>query len=307
MAQAPLPAYGLDDILSARAKDALRSLELNARRAVEGALHGVHRSRRKGISTEFDHHKQYQPGDPLKHLDWKVSARHDRYFVKRYLEDTALTLHIVVDRSASMRRASGGATKFLQAARIAAGLVYLALRQGDSAGLALSDAGETVWVTPGSTQAHLVRVLQALAAREAGALDQLPVTLQQILDRARRKGLVALVSDLMFDPAPVQRALASLQAQGHEVLLFQLRDPAEEDFPFNRWVQFQDLEDPARRHRLDTIPLKRLYREEYAALQREWREWARKYNVHLVSSRTDEPVETVLTSYIRRRVEPRGS
>jgi uncharacterized protein (DUF58 family) len=291
----------LHEVLTPATRDALQHLELVARRAVEGLLHGAHRSRRKGVSTEFDHHKAYQPGDPLRHVDWKVSARHDRYYVKRHIEDTALSVRLVVDRSASMLQDSGGASLYLQASRLAASLAYLVLAQRDLAGLVLTCADETLWIPPRSVEQHLVQILQALVTRGAAAADNLQPSLRTLLERAERRGLVVLVSDLMFDPAPVQQQLARLQAQGHEVLVFQLRDPQEEDFPFNRWVVFRDREAPGRRWRVDTIPLRRLYREEYQALVAGWRAWARKYDVHFVSFRSDQNVQAPLSEYLAYR------
>jgi uncharacterized protein (DUF58 family) len=299
--------YTLADVLSPRAKEALRHLELTARRIVEGFLHGEHRSKRKGYGADFDHLKSYQPGDALKHIDWKVSARHDRYYVRRYLEETALRVRLVVDRSASMLQATPPeASKYLQAARVAACLAYLVLREGDSVGAVLTSAKGTLWLPVRSINTHLVAILRALIDEEPAAEDNLSICLRTILDRAEQKGIVAVISDMMYDPEPVQRELARLQAQGHEVLLFQLRDPTEEDFPFNRWVQFHDLEHPAVRHRLDASVLKRIYRQEYQDLVEQWRSWAKKYNVHFVTFRTTDSVETVLSEYVAFRGEVLG-
>jgi uncharacterized protein (DUF58 family) len=298
--------YRLEDVLPPEARDSLRVLELFARRTVDGMLHGAHRSRRKGVSTDFDHHKLYQPGDPLKHIDWKVSARHDRYYVKRHIEDTALTVRIVVDRSASMLQDSGGASLYRQASRLAASLAYLVLTQRDRVGLALTATDEVLWLPPRSVQTHLVEILQALVTRPAAAADHLTACLRSLLERDEKRGLAVVVSDLMFDPDPVRKQLSRLQAQGHEVLLFQIRDPVEEDFPFNRWVQFTDREDPARRHRLDTVPLRRIYREEYQALLEEWRAWAKKFDIHFVTFRSDANVQTMLWDYMAMREEIAG-
>ena len=293
--------YTLEEVLSPEAQDSLKHLELVARRTVEGLLHGIHKSKRIGVSTEFDHHKDYQPGDPLKHMDWKVSARHDRYYVKRYLEDTALTVRVIVDRSASMLQATDGPSKYLQACRIAASLCYLILKEKDSVGTVLTSAEETMWVPAKASGNHLVTILQALVAKDAVADDNLQICLRTILDRAEKKGLVVVISDMMYDPVPVQQELARLQAYGHEVLLFQLRDETEEEFPFNRWVEFGDLENAATKHRLDAVPLKKIYREEYQLLIEEWRAWAKKFNVHFISVRTEEHMETVLSEYLAWR------
>ena len=298
--------YHLDEILTPQARQSLRHLELYARKVVDGVLHGGHRSRRKGVSTDFDHHKNYQPGDSLKHIDWKVSARHDEYFVKRYIEDTALSVRLVVDRSASMLQQSGGPTRYLQAARLAASVAYVILEQHDSVGLVLTASDETFWLPMRSNELQLVQILKALATKSAAAADNLLVSLETILARAERRGLIVVVSDLMFDPAPIQSRLAQLQAQGHEVLVFQLRDPTEEAFPFRRWVRFVDRENPAVRHRIDPVPLKKIYLEEYRALIEEWRNWARKQDVHFVTFRSDESVQTMAAEYLSYRMEVAG-
>ena len=292
-------------LLPPEAKEALKHLELFARRTVAGLLHGIHRSRRKGVSPEFDHHKDYQAGDPLKHVDWRASARHERYYVKRYLEDAALTVTIVLDRSASMRQATAGRSKHAHACRLAACLAYVVIKERDAVGLTLTSAEGTHWLPPSSADRQLAAVLSALVSTQPAARDSLAPCLRAVLDRATRRGIVALVSDLMFDPRPVQRELARLHAQGHETLLFQVRDPTEEDFPFNRWVDFRDLEQPATRRVLDTIPLRKIYREEYQALLRDWQAWARKYGAHFVSLRTEQSVETALSEYLAFRSRAR--
>ena len=307
MAKPPENDLTLDGVLPADVRDALRQLELFARKKAEGFLHGAHLSRRKGVSTEFDHHKQYMPGDPIKHVDWKVSARHDRYFVKRYIEDTALSVLMVVDSSASQKQTTGGISTWRQTAQMTACLAYLVLRQRDSVGMVMANASRTVWVPPSSTQTQLVRILQALVTARAKAADTLDGVLRAVLERVSRRGVVVVVSDLMFDPDTVRLGIRKLQARGHEVLVFQIRDPNVESFPFNRWVQFESLEREGVRHRVDTVPLKRFYLEEYREFMQGWKTWARKHDVHLISLRSDEPVETALSEYLALRAEGRGA
>jgi len=298
----PAQPRAFTDVLPPQAREEFRHLELRARRIVDGLLHGLHRSRRLGVSTDFAHHKNYVPGDPLKHMDWKASARLDRFFIKRYQEDRSLVLHLVLDRSASMRQATAGAAKYWHACRLAAALAYLVLKERDAASLRLAAPGTAVSLPSSSSSSHLVRLLRALLDSEAAKEDYLSNCLRAMADRALRRGIVGVISDLMFDPVPVQREFGRLLAQGHEVLLFQVRDPTEEDFPFNRWVQFGDLENAAVKHRLDAVTLKRLYREEYQALLDNWRGWTRQHGVHLVSFRTDQRVEKVLSDYVAYRM-----
>jgi len=304
-------AYDLSDLLRADGRQALEHLRLKARKLVTGMLHGTHRSRRKGTSTEFDHHAIYQPGDPFKLIDWKASARHDRIYVKRQLEDTALHVRIVVDRSGSMRRATGdGPTKYLQAARLATAMAYVILEERDRFGLSIAGAATggggsrgDAWLPAGSGEPHLVRCVQALCAREGSGGDSLAECLRVQVERSERRGLTALVSDLMLDPQSVQAHLARLMAQGHDIVVFQICDPAEQEFPFSRWVRFQNLESQASATRIDTVPLKRIYREEFQAVQDEWRQWCRRNGAHFVVARTDSPMETVLCEYLAFRDE----
>lgn len=302
-------AYDLNDLLRADGRQALEHLRLKARRLVTGMLHGAHRSRRKGVSTEFDHHAIYQPGDPLKLIDWKASARHDRVYVKRQLEDTALQVRIVVDRSGSMRRATGtGPTKYLQAARLATALAYVILEERDRFGLSIAGGANAggqrsadSWLPAGSGETHLVRCVQSLCAAEGSGGDDLAECLRVQVERSERRGITALISDLMFDPVPVQAQLARLKAQGHDLVVFQVCDPVEQDFPFNRWIRFQNLESAGRGTRIDTVPLKRIYREEFAAVQEEWRQWCRRSDAHFVTARADAAMEAVLSEYLAFR------
>lgn len=302
-------AYELADILRADGRQALEHLRLGARKLVTGMLHGAHRSRRKGVSTEFDHHAIYQPGDPLKLIDWKASARHDRVYVKRQLEDTALQVRIVVDRSGSMRRATGdGPTKYLQAARLATALAYVILEERDRFGLSIaggaaSGGGAVAWLPAGGGEAHLVRCVQALCAAEGSGGDDLVECLRLQVERSERRGVTAVISDLMFDPAPAQAQLARLRAQGHDLVVFQVCDPVEQDFPFNRWIRFENLEASGRGTRVDTVPLKRIYREEFLAVQEEWRQWCRRSDAHFVTARADRAMEAVLSEYLAFRDE----
>ncbi len=291
----------ISPLLRPETREALRRLELYARRTVDGLLHGIHRSRRKGISAEFDHHKNYQPGDPIRHVDWKVSARLDRLYVKRYLEDTALAVRLAVDASGSMGQRTGERSLYDQAARLAAALAYLAVRQGDSAGLSLADGERVQWLPAASTQSHFVQILERLAMARPGGQDRLAVALNALAARNEPRGLVAVFSDLMFDPDAIRRPMNRLRAAGHEVLIFQVLDRDTERFPFNRWVIFEPRESSGRRYRLDALSLRRLYVEEYRVWRAEWQEWTRRRDIHLVEVQAEEAVETALGLYLARR------
>jgi len=293
----------LDRVLRPEAREALKHLELFARRTVDGLLHGAHRSRRKGVSTEFDHHKLYQPGDPLKHVDWKVSARHERIFVKRYIEDTSLTVWLVADRSGSLGQSTDGIAVFDQCARLTAALAYLVLRQRDSVGLQLAAETGGAWIPVSSTQSQLVRILEALVTARPAGEDALAAALRALADRPAHKGVVVVLSDLMFEPEPARRQMSRLLAAGHEVLLVHLRDATSERFPFNRWMLFESLESADRRYRVDAVALKRIYAEEYRAWLDDWQAWAKRRDVHLIPAPSEAPAEAVLSAYLAHRAK----
>jgi len=297
----------LDDLLSPQAKQTLAHLDFVARKTVQGLRHGAHRSKRRGVSTEFDHHKQYMAGDPIKHIDWKASARHDRYFVKRYVEDSAMTVRVILDRSGSMAQATGeGPTKYLQAARFAACICYLAIAQRDMAALAMTAADGTRWLQGGSTDAHLVRILIELASAEPVERDEVNSCIRAVADRGERRGAVVFISDLMYDPEPTQRELARISAQGHEMIVCQLKDPTEEQFPFNRWVQFGDLEDRSVKHRVDAMVLREIYLEQYQALVEGWRTWAKRHDATMLSLSTEQSMHEALSNYMAARAGTGG-
>lgn len=292
----------LDALLSPKAKGTLAHLDFVARKTVQGMRHGAHKSKRLGVSTEFDHHKQYMPGDALKHIDWKASARHDRYFIKRYIEESAMTVRLIVDRSGSMAQSTGEtASKYLQAARFAACVAYMAISQRDMAALAMTAADGTRWLQGGSTDNHLVRILIELSAAEPTERDDVTSCIRAVADRSEKRGVIVLVSDLMFDPEPAQRELARLSAQGHELIVCQLKDPTEENFPFNRWVQFGDLEDRSVRHRVDGMILRDLYIEQYQALVESWRTWTKRHDANLLSLSTEQTMHEALSNYLAAR------
>jgi len=302
MAETDQRAPAWNEVLPASAQEELRHMELLARRMVSGLRHGMHRSRMVGVSTDFDHHKLYTTGDALKHVDWKASARHDRFYVKRYIEDRSLAVRIVLDGSASMAQASRGLPdKYRQAARIAACLAYLVIKDRDAVGLSLTSSAATTWIPVSSRSSHMLPILQALAGTRPAAQDSLAATLRVLVERHETRGIVAVVTDLMYDPEPVRLELGRLHTQGHEVLLIQARDVTEEDFPFNRWVRFFDLENAAVKHWLDAVSLKRIYREEYQALLLGWDAWVRKFGMHRVSFRTEEDAVAVLAGYLALR------
>jgi len=228
----------LDPAIVAR----LGTLELKARTVVEGFISGLHRSPFKGFSVEFAEYRQYIRGDDLSTIDWKVYARSDRHFIKKFEEETNLHCRLLVDVSGSMAYGSRGISKFEYGACLAASLGYLMHRQRDAVGLtAFSD--RIVEALPSSTRpGHLRNLLVALDRLAVGSRTNVAKLLHQIADTMTKRGMVVLISDLLDDPEAVIRGLKHFRYRGSDVLVFHVLDPDEIEFPFDRATRFEDLE-----------------------------------------------------------------
>jgi uncharacterized protein (DUF58 family) len=289
------PTTLLDPALLARIAD----LPLLARTVVDGFLHGLHRSARKGLSLDFAEHRPYQPGDDLRRIDWKAYARTDRFYVKEYDADTNAAVVLALDCSGSMDYASGGVNKFTYARMLVASIAWLAQRQGDRVGLALF-ADELRDVIPPSTR-HLQLVLQALGRAVATGEGRIPRAVDRVADLAARPGIVVLVSDCYDEPAELGRAVDTLRARGHDVLLFHLVDPAEEEFAFTGPLVFEEGE---RGLRLPIRPEET--RERYLGMWRAHRtalqERIAASGAAYVALRTDQPLDAALHTFLDHRL-----
>ncbi len=228
----------LDPAIVAR----LGTIDLKARTIVEGFLTGLHRSPYKGFSVEFAEYRQYLPGDDLATLDWKVYARSDRHFVKKYEEETNLTCHLLLDVSASMGYASGSVTKLQYGSYLAGALAYLMNRQRDAFGLIAFDDKIASLVPANARTGHLRAVLLALERLKLGAHTNVAKPLHELAAAVRKRGLVVLVSDLLDDPQQVLDGLKHFRYRGTDVVVFHVLDPYELTFPFERAARFRDME-----------------------------------------------------------------
>ncbi len=233
---------------------AVDSLELRARMVVEGLMVGMHRSPHQGFSIEFAQHRQYVPGDDLRYLDWKVFGRADKLYLKQYQQETNLDLVILVDASGSMAYTSGPWRKYDLAATVAGALAHLALRQQDRVGLVIFN--DTVEATTRTSNAHghWRAIIEALSSRSTnlptvkdtdpskGRGTPLDRVFEHVLAKLRQRSVIALVSDLIDDPAALQRGLARAQFSRHDVMVMQTLDPAELTFPFRAPSRFLGLE-----------------------------------------------------------------
>jgi uncharacterized protein (DUF58 family) len=221
---------------------AIRNLELRARTVVEGFWHGLHRSPYHGFSVEFTEYRPYTPGDDPRYLDWKLVGRTDRYFIKKFEDETNLRCHLLVDNSRSMTFGSRGYSKADYALTLAATFAWFRSHQGDATGLLTFDESIREYLPARHRPGHLRHLMLALEKPPGGATTDLVAPLRRVAELVRKRGLIVLISDLLAPPEVLEAPLALLTAARHEVVVFQVLDPAELDFNFTTAARFQDLE-----------------------------------------------------------------
>jgi uncharacterized protein (DUF58 family) len=287
--------------------DAIRRLgrlEIRARYVVEGFMSGMHRSPYFGQSVEFLQHRQYTPGDDLRHVDWKAWAKQDRLYVKQFEEDAALRATLLVDVSASMRYGSGPLNKYEYAATAAASLAYLLLKQHDSVGAIAFDESVRARTPVRSTQAHLSSIVQTLDASAPRNKTHPGAVLREIAQASSRRGLMVVFSDLLGDVDSTLRGLRLLRQRGHDVMVLHIMDDDELDFPFDGPTRFEGLELPAH---LNCNP--RALREGYLAAVNRFvaslRHGCARDAVDYTLIRTSQPLDAALAAFLSRRLAKR--
>lgn len=223
----------------------LGTLDLKAKTIVEGVLSGLHRSPFRGFSVEFAEYRQYMPGDALSTIDWKVFARSDRHYVKKFEEDTNLDCHLLLDISGSMSYGSGALTKREYGCYLAASLAYLMHRQRDAVGLIAFDDRIVHRVPPGARAGHLKTVLLALERLPVGQRTDVAKPLGDLAKVLAKRGLVVVISDLLDEPARVIDGLRHFRQRGTDVIVFHLLDHEELHFQFDDAARFRDIETAA--------------------------------------------------------------
>src|SRR6185503_11148822 len=231
----------------------ISSLELIARSVVEGFISGLHRSPHLGFSTDFAEHRQYMPGDDLRHLDWKLLARTDRLYIKKYQGDTNAQIHLLIDASASMGYASGEVTKLQYAQYLASSLAFLGVRQHDSVGLHAFDEDVIEHLPPSSRSGHLRTALGLIERLVPGRGTALTAQLHLLADQLTRRGIIVLISDLYDEPEQLMTALEHLRFRGNEVIVFHLLDRQELDFDFAEPLVLEDAETEEQLHILPDV------------------------------------------------------
>jgi uncharacterized protein (DUF58 family) len=278
----------------------IRNLELRARSVVEGFSKGLHRSPRHGFSAEFAEYRSYVPGDDIRYLDWKVLARRDRCFIRKFREETNLRCHLLLDLSRSMSYGSLTYTKLDYARTLAATLAVFLHQQGDEIGLLTYDEVPRDYLPPRHRSGHLHAILAALGRPALGKSAALRSPVEAILSRGRMRGLMFVISDFLTPLEELKAPLSALAACGHDVTLFQTLDPAEIHFTFDSSVNFEDLES-GRVMPADPGQARAGYLKRFNAHQQGLKSLCDTLGIihHLLP--TDQPLETALHTYLSDR------
>lgn len=279
----------------------LANIELKARLVVEGFITGLHRSPYHGFSVEFAEHRQYRSGDEIRHIDWKVFGRTNKYFVKQFEEETNLRSVVALDASASMKFASkGNVSKFEYGAMLSAALSYLLIQQRDAVGLALYDTQIQSYLPPSSKKSFIHEILKVLENTTPSNETHTSKSLDLLAERIARRGLVVIISDFFDEHESVMNALKHFRHKKHEVVAFHLLDPREIDFQFGRAATFRDLETG---EEMVTQPYQ--IQQTYARTMQEFigniKKDCRRHNIdyHLID--TSMPFDKALREYLTKR------
>lgn len=299
-------------LLDAEALSRLRRLELIARDVVEGMVTGRHRSPTKGFSSEFAEHREYSAGDSLRDLDWRIYGRTDRYYVKQYIEETNLRATLLVDASGSMAyrgtraqvRDGKPLSKFEYARYLAACLAYLLVNQQDAVGLVTFDTAIQRYIPPRSRRTHLRFLLEELTRTDSGGETSLAPILHDIAETVHRRGLVMILSDFFGDTEALVKALQHFRFKRHEVILFHVMAEEELVFPFDRWSDFADLENPSRKVSIDPSAIRATYLKQVRGFIDTLQAACGRMRIDYVQVSTRQPFDTALSNYLvhRRRL-----
>jgi uncharacterized protein (DUF58 family) len=283
----------------------IRNLELRARVVVEGFWNGIHRSPYHGFSAEFTEYRQYTPDDDPRHLDWRVFARSDRYFIKKFEDETNLRCHLLTDQSRSMTYGSIGYTKAQYASTLAATLAYFLYLQGDAVGLLTFDEQIREYLPARHRTGHLRHLMLALEKPATGQATDIGAPLKRIVEIVRKRGLIIFISDFLAPLDRLDQNLSALAACGHEVLVLQVLDPAELNFVFKNPAMFQDVES-GRLLFIDPGAARQEYLRKLEAHRAALRTSCQRLGISWQTLATDRPLELTLFDFLRERSERRN-
>jgi len=279
----------------------ISKLDLKARLIVEGFISGLHKSPFHGFSVEFAQHREYVPGDDTRHIDWKVYAKSDRYYIKQYEQETNLKSYILLDTSESMGYASDGMTKLEYGGCIAASLTYLMLQQQDAVGLALFNDEVREFIRDSGHPSHLKLIAHRIEQARPEGKTKVRGILDDLAERIKRRGLIILVSDLFVDVDDLLRALRHFRHKRHEVIVFHVLDEYERTFPFTELTLFKGLEQYPQVF-AEPRSLRKDYLAEFESFVRRVKQGCRQHSIDYVQLSTRDSLEVALSSYLAARM-----
>jgi uncharacterized protein (DUF58 family) len=281
----------------------VQKLEVRARKVVEGYMLGLHRSPFRGISVEFAEHRPYVYGDDIRHLDWKVYARLDRFYIKQHEQETNLRCQLVLDCSESMMyKGDAPLSKFEYGATMFATMAYLLIQQQDACGLTLFDKDVRTSIPPKATLGHYHSMLNVLDGITPGSTTMVGGSLGKVAAQLKRRGMVVIISDFLDDVSPISHGLNRLNFDGHDVMMLHIADPYEKDFPFSGPSIIEGLEKMGNLT-CDPADLRGVYLRERAAHLEELHGVCKKMNFSMEEIVTSDPVDVSLSAIITHRTE----
>jgi uncharacterized protein (DUF58 family) len=250
--------------------------------------------------VEFAEHRQYMPGDEIKHVDWKVFGKTDRFYVKQFEEETNLKSYLLLDTSASMGYTSRSITKYQYASYLAGALAYLMIRQRDAVGLITFDSKIRRYLPPRSVSSYLNQILAQIDKIDSHAETNIGDALHQLAERIKRRGLIILFSDLFDDLQTVTAGLKHFRHKKHEVIVFQILDPLELSFAFERDAVFRDMESGMK---INTQPwhIREEYQQQVQTFINTYKKFCREHKIDLITLSTEENYDRALFEYLLKR------
>jgi uncharacterized protein (DUF58 family) len=290
------------DFLSPAELQKIANLQIVARLVVEGFYSGLHRSPHKGFSVEFAQHRQYVQGDEIRRIDWKVFGKTDRFYVREYEEETNLRATLLLDLSGSMDYGGGQVTKAQYATRLAAALAFLMLQQRDSVGLVTFDSKVRRFIPQRQGVGHLRVLLDEMQTSKPGGETGIGEVFRSLVPRIHRRGLLIILSDCFGDVKDLMQSLAHFRAAKHEIILFQILDKDELEFPFHTWTRFESLEELERFRMIEPAHFRAMYLENFERFQKELTDGCSRHRIDLVPMTTDRPYAEALAQFLTRRM-----
>ena len=280
----------------------LDNLELRARVVVEGFLSGLHKSPHKGFSVEFNDYRHYYRGDDMRHIDWKLYARSEKFYIKQYEDETNVRCMLVLDTSASMSYSSGGTSKMDYAISLVSALAYFINRQRDAVGLITFDEEINEYLPAKCRQPHLRRIVRSRAQLKPGKKTDVIKPLTELTATLNKKSMVVLITDMLDDEERIIKTLQTLRSMGHDVIVFHVMDDAELNFTFNEASEFVDMEND---ESFITTPaaIRKAYLENLNEFLSHCKKQCQSNGVDYCLLNTSEPLDEALSSYMTKRAK----